>query len=268
MTLPARYDPAVAEEPRERALDLLVLPIRCHIEDRWAASPRLPCLRTPPQRDRVPDAALREIAPERSAVVAPVSGQPPWSGASAAPTASHAHSGERGLGQADLTLLCTLDEQADRQPLTVGDEQELGALPFARLAYAKASLLAGTKLPLRNASAQRSLLSASCEARNVCQRRSQVPSASQRWSLRHAVDGWKPYSAGRSQERHAPRQPERMTKRMASSTTRSSARGRPILFGGGGWGRMASHCALERRGMFMFRSYRVLHICNCLQTVA
>src|SRR5690606_16257944 len=151
--LPPHHQTPVVPQPRERPPHLPALAVRRRVARRWAASPWLPARRPPLRRDRVADTPPGEIAPERSAVVAPVARQPlrprPWT----APPPGDGHRLQRRLGQPHLCLLRALDEHSDGEPVPVGNRHDLRAFALARQPHAGAPLFAGTKVPSKNASA-------------------------------------------------------------------------------------------------------------------
>ena len=238
MTLPPDYNAAVAQQPRERALDLPPISIMLRLSDRRATASRCPACRPLPRRNAASDAAPPEVAPERTAVVAPIAYETPRPGARPSSRTAYRYGLERALGQAHLAFSGALDQKADRKPLTVGDKHQFRALALSGGTDASAPLFAGTKLPSRKASTQRSFSWLSSAASTARQRRSRVPSASQRRRRRQAVVAAMPYPSGRSCQR----QPVRRTCKMASTVRRSSARGRPVFAGGGSCGAMNAHC--------------------------
>src|SRR5438105_471206 len=114
-------------------------------------------------------------------------------------------------------------------------------LPFLVFPTQAPLFFAGAKLPSRNDSLQSRRPFWSNSARNCRQILSHVPSSSHRRRRRQHVLGLG-YLSGRSFQRA----PVRSIQRMPSSTSRSSAHGRPWLARSGSNGSILAHCLSER----------------------
>jgi hypothetical protein len=193
-------------------------------------------------RDGWLDAPAAQALPDCLAVVCSVRHQ--FLRASSWTTASlrHADRGQGGLHQLALVGLGTIDGQADRQALAIGNDHHLRALADFGLTDAGPPFFAGTKLPSKKACAHLSwpwAFSWLSKVRQIC---SHVPSAAQLRKRRQHVAG-EPYVRGTSSQV----QPVFSTKRMPLSVRRSSFRFRPgpdCCFGMKG--SMTVHCVSVR----------------------
>ncbi len=183
------------------------------------------------------DAARGETFPEPLRIVSPVADEP--GRPIARPTATspwHLHGAQGFFREADFGGRGAKESTSQRYTRAVCHHHPLCTLATFGFTHTEPPFLAGAKLPSMNTSSQLSRPWASSSERNSRQMLSQISSSSQSRNRRQQVlaEG---YRSGRS--RH--RAPLRSTHRMPSKTSRSSARGRPKLPGGGRSGWIFSH---------------------------
>jgi len=189
------------------------------------------------------DAALRQLFPQRVAVVATIGDETegflPGTPRSMPP--SYPDRGERRRDELDLRRGRRVKVVSQRKTLAVDHHHPLRALAPLRLADCGAPFLAGAKLPSINDSLHRICCRSFNSPRKARQISSHTSCSSQSRSLRQQVAG-----AGNSSGKSCQRAPLRKIHKMPSSTLRSFARGRPPRGRGGrlgSKGRIFSHWA-------------------------
>lgn len=173
--LPTHYNSPVAAQPREGSLDLPPLLVEGPFGLRRPPASGLPSLRSLPGWNAAFYSSLAQVRTERPTVVAAIADQSARPTSRSPFTASHPHARKRRPSQFNLAFLSALDKKTDRKTLSIGLGLQFCALSFAGEANGFAPLFAGTKLPSRKASAQRSFSSISRELSKARQRRSHVP---------------------------------------------------------------------------------------------
>ena len=133
-----------------------------------------------------------------------------------------------------------------RNTLAVNHHHPLRSLAPLRGSDTVAPLFAGANDASAKASLQSRASFRDNRSTNEAQISSQIPSSSHRLKRRQQVVGWG-YPPGKS--RH--RAPVFRTHKMASKTSRSLLRGRPVLAGGGRYHRISSQSSSEHRRSFI-----------------
>ncbi len=239
VTFMANQEASVVPQVSEGALDFpasAIAPERASILQGRAATP------TAMGTDQL-DAAGGQTLPPPLRVVSAVTDQPHWARAwPAAPRSGHLHAFQGFFGQADFRGRGAKESTSQRYTRAVCHHHPL--CPFATFGFTHAEppFLALAKLPSRNTSSQLSRPSASNSERKRRQILSQTSSRSQSRKRRQQVLSLG-YRSGRSRQRA----PLRKTHRIPSKTSRSSARGRPVLATGGSSGWIISHERSESR---------------------
>ena len=194
------------------------------------------------------DAPLRQLTPQRVAVVAAVSDQPRgFLTRAPRPLAWDGDGRERLVNERDFRRGGRDQGASQRKTRAVCHHHPLRAFPPLGRADGEPPFFAGAKLPSMNASLQFSRLRPSSSARKARQSFSHVPSSSQRRRRRQQVAGLG-YSVGSAFQWA----PVRSTQRMPSKQARSSRQGRPRLSlrrgSAGRWGAIFAHWASVNKG--------------------
>jgi hypothetical protein len=235
----AHHQSAEVAEPSERAL---------HGPASFIAAQGPPILRSGlaailAMRGDQLDAALRQLLPQRVAIVAPVSDEAKGllpRPASPMP-ASYPDRLKRRLDEFDLRRGSRVKVVSQRKTLAVDHHHPLRPLAPLGFADGGAPFLAGAKLPSRKDSLHFNCCRSFNSPRKARQIRSQTSCSSQSRSLRQQVEG-----EGNSSGKSCQRAPLRKIHKMPSSTLRSGAGGRPPRGRGGrlgSKGRIFSHWA-------------------------
>lgn len=158
----------------------------------------------------------------------------------------HLSAVQRGFEQFHFGGRCAGKFACHRNTLAVDHHHPLCSLSFLGGSDSVAPFFAGAKEPSANASLQSNALWWSNRSTNDRHIFSQIPSSSQRLSRRQHVDG-----CGNRSGRSRQRAPVRSIHNIASNTSLSSARGRPILGRSGRYQRSSVHNSSEHRRSFI-----------------
>ncbi len=223
------HQPPEMPQPPDRALDDPAQTRRGQIR---RPSPSAMPAATRNARPHPPGA---QVLPAGLAVSPLVSHQYPRTAPGPSAGTRHTYGGQRGGCQPDCRWLGPGHVPSAGHPGAIGYQHHVAALPALSHAHRFTPCLAGMTVPSQQARAHSRLPWASRGAHRGRQIRSQPPASCHWRSRRQPVTGL-PDRRGRSPHR----QPVRSTYTMPLRVLRSSARGRPRVFGGGSNGRITS----------------------------